>query len=261
MKQAIQTIRKELIIKDEPLKAWKLLEAFKDTPGLKEERKNSYGMVRHYFDPEELKKAYQPPAEDCEIIENEEVIDDVGARYFRYGWVQKGFKEAKSYVDLGCYVGSMVIRASLDGLEATGVDYTPRVIEVAKGRAKARGVNPQFFVGDVTKWKPEKKVDLVSSMEVLEHVIDPDAYLAHMADMLNPGGWVYVSTPDGPYGDGEGNIKGGWEWNGKGVRGHLRVFTIETIKRMLKDYEISEIFGMHGLLNFSYRRPNDKSKS
>ena len=253
---AIKTIRQELVTKDEPLKAWKLLEHYKDVKGLDEERKNTYGMVRHCFSEEELIKSCDIPADDCETIEPAIIALDPTQRYSRYKWAVDSILEqkAKSMIDLGCYVGSLPLYFAKCGLKTTGVDLTQATIKVAIQRATELNVNPLFVLQDVTKFKPKEKVDAVTALEILEHIVKPQEFIHHIADMLNPGGWAYISTPDGPYGNGEGNIKQGWEWDGKGVRPHIRVFVKETIRQLLKGYEIGELFSQDGLLNFKYRR-------
>jgi len=259
LKTAIKIIRRELVTMDEPLKAWNLLKHFKDLVGLEEERKNTYGIVRHVFEPEWLDKLLDVPADDCERIEPAIIALDPGKRYARYQWVVDGLDKAKSMIDLGCYVGSLVIYANKCGVKATGVEMTSGALKVARQRAKELGVKAKFVQDNVTTFVPKEKVDLVSCMEVFEHVVvDPKDFLKHMVDMTNPGGWVYVTTPDGPYGDGAGNIKGGWEWDGKLPRGHIRVFTKETIKELLKDYKVGEIFSKDGLICFKYQRKEEK---
>ena len=254
--QAIKIIRQELVTKDEPLKAWKLLLHFKNVKGLDKERTNTYGMVRHCFDVKELIESCDIPADDCEQIEPPTVALDPSIRYSRYKWAVDNITEqkAKSKIDLGCYVGSLPIYFAKCGLKATGVDLTPATIKVAKSRAKDLDVKVKFIIQNVTRFEPKEKVDAVTALEILEHIVEPQEFIHQMAKMINPNGWVYVSTPDGPYGNGEGNIKQGWDWDGKGVRPHIRVFVKETIEQLLKGYEIGEIFSKDGLLNFKYRR-------
>ena len=256
IKSAIKIIRKELVIKDEPLKAWKLLEHFKDLD-LDEERKNTYGIVRHVFEPKWLEKLLDVPADDCENIEPAAIALNPGIRYARYQWIVDGLEKykSKSMIDLGCYVGSIVIYASKCGIKATGVEMTNGALKVARQRAEELGVKAKFVQEDITTFMPKEKVDFVSCMEVFEHVVvDPKDFIDHMAKMVKPKGWVYVTTPDGPYGNGMGNIEGGWEWDGKLPRGHIRVFTKETIKELLKDYKIGDLFSKDGLVCFSYQR-------
>lgn len=258
LSEALRILRRELVTKDEPLKAYKLLKHF-DLPELKEELHKSYMMVRHYYDPEEYRKAYQDvKCDDCELIETEDVALNAQIRYWRYDWILKEVvkEKAESLLDLGCYVGSVVLTAASRGLRGCGVDFTPKVIEVAKKRAKKFGLEDKtsFYVDDVTKFRTEA-ADIVMSFEVLEHVVDPGAYLRHMASLAHK--WAYVSTPNGPFGNGEGNKAQGWEWDGKGVRGHLRVFTKQSLNNLMKaeGLEIGEIFpGNDGLLHAKFRR-------
>jgi 2-polyprenyl-3-methyl-5-hydroxy-6-metoxy-1,4-benzoquinol methylase len=263
LKDAIKLIRKELVIKDEPLKAWKLLQLIKEVPGLEEERKNTYGMVRHVYEPKWFNKLYDIPAENCEQIEPIEIAQNPGLRFSRYQWVVDSIKkqEAKSVIDLGCYVGSLPIYFAKQGLRAIGVDLTTNTLKVAKERNIKLRTNAKFYLEDVTKFKPKKKVDAVTCLELFEHVIvDPQEFIDHMISMVKPGGFVYVSTPDGPFEDGKGNIEGGWEWDGKLGRGHIRVFVRETIMPLLKKYKLGELFSQDGLLCFSYRRKNESPK-
>lgn len=257
IKTAIKLIRKELVIKDEVLKAWKLLELFKNVKGLEEERKNTYGMIRHVYNEEELRKAYQDVVcEDCEQIEPEDVIADPGSKFDRYGWMADILKKdkPKSYLDMGCYVGSLVIYAANLGIKAYGVDYTPKVIEIARRRAKG---SCKFFIDDVRSFN-KVKADYVSCFEVLEHIPNVEKFVDNLANLANK--WVFLSTPDGPYGNGEGNLKQGWEWDGKGVRGHIRVFVPETLRQLLKNYQVKEMFtDKGGLLCCKYRKYGNKS--
>lgn len=256
---ALRVIRKELIVKDEPLKAYKLLKHF-NLEELKTELKNTKGMVRHVYSPKEYLRGYDIPVPDAEMIEEEVYALNAGARYPRYQWILDEIKKemVTSYLDLGCYVGSMVLTVAKMGIDAYGVDMTKGSIDIANKRAKKFGIeNAKFFLGDVTEFTLQK-ADIVSSMEVLEHVVDPVAYVKNMANLANR--WAYVSTPNGPFGNGEGNLtmKGGWEWDGIGIRGHIRVFTKQTLTDVLEEAgcKIALIEARDDqLLHAKFRRP------
>lgn len=260
-KQALKLIRKELLIKDEPLKAYNLLMRFKKEFGieLKEEIEKTKKMIIHYFDPKEYDFTYNEnmDKDNFEVIEAPHYATHANERYYRYAWVLDHLKKdkAKSYMDMGCYVGSMVTTAASLGIKSVGVDFTKKAIEYAKQRAKSAGVEDktEFFQGDVTKFD-KRKAEHVSSMEVIEHVVDARAYAEHLANLASE--WVYVSTPDGPYGNGEGNLPN-WDWRGPtDRRGHLRVFTKDSMKKMLEDLgmEIADMNTVEELLNVKYRR-------
>jgi 2-polyprenyl-3-methyl-5-hydroxy-6-metoxy-1,4-benzoquinol methylase len=260
MKDAILALRKELIIKDEPLKAYNMLIRFRDEHGidLKDEIDRTYKMISHYFDPKEFDVAYNDNVQNNNFEDIEPICfaTDASPRYWRYKWVQDHLdrEKAKSYMDMGCYVGSMVTTAAKKGIESTGVEYTKKVVEVARRRAREVNVDATFYADDVTKFD-KVKAEHVSSMEVLEHIIDPALYLDHLANLATK--WVYVSTPNGPYGDGEGNLPN-WDYRGPtDRRGHLFVFTEHTLRKILEDQgmEIDELIeGEDLLLHVKYRR-------
>jgi 2-polyprenyl-3-methyl-5-hydroxy-6-metoxy-1,4-benzoquinol methylase len=256
IEEALKVIRKELIIKDEPLKAFNLLKRFEDEHGVKlpTEMKNTEVMIAHYFNPKDHDFAYNEnmSLDNHEQIEGIEYATDAGKRYWRYQWILDNLENAKSYMDMGCYVGSVVTTASLRGIKSIGVDATRKSIEIARRRAKDVGADCEFFIDDVTTFN-KRKAEHVSSMEVIEHVNDPKAYAKHLADLATK--WVYVSTPNGPYGNGEGNLPN-WDLRGPtDRRGHLVVFTKHTLEKMLEDMEIDQLIeGEDGLLHVKYRR-------
>jgi len=264
--EAVKILRKELLILDEPLKAYYLLKEL-DIPELKEDLDKTYGLVRHAFEPDIYKKVYGMAGEvealDCEQIEPRSCILNAEIRYPRYRWILEDLEktEAKSYIDLACYVGSLVTTAESRGIKSCGVDMTKHVIDVARERAKWAKLDCKFFLDDITTFDKVTGVDAVSANEVIEHVIDPKAFIEHLCSLTK--GWIYVTTPNGSYGDGEGNM-GHWDWDGEEthVRGHLRVFTKESMFRLLEECgcEISFLEGMNdALLWCKFRRCNDEN--
>lgn len=53
-------------------------------------------------------------------------------------------------------------------------------------------------VADATQWRPEEPVDLVLSVEVLEHATNPEALVHAAWDSLEPGGWLIVTCATDP---------------------------------------------------------------
>ena len=254
LQNAIKIIRKYLVIHDQPLKAYQLMEAL-NIPELDDLKNKSYGMVRHFYSQKEHVKAYDIPVPDCELIEPEECAINPQNRYARYAWFMEDTKDVKSMIDLGCYVGSLVIASSRRGAKAVGVDLTTGSINVAKSRAKKLGKDCNFYVADVTKFD-KGTYDAVVSFEVFEHVLDPQQYIDHLASLTNDGAWVYITTPDGAYGNGQGNLDMGWEWQeGNGTRGHLRTFNQKIMRQLLNNYEVARLSKEpDGLLWIKYRR-------
>jgi trans-aconitate methyltransferase len=74
--------------------------------------------------------------------------------------------------------------------EVIGVDVAPRMLEVAREQARARGVDQVEFRSTL----PDEPVDWVNSMIVLQHVPPARGHLIleQLVGLLNPGGWFSV---------------------------------------------------------------------
>jgi len=251
---AIRTIRRELLIKDEPIKAHRLLEAvIKDLPELKEELERTKKMIRHLSDREEYLKVYSTsPSEDCADIEPEELIVHPGAKYYRYQWICDEIKhlQPETYADLACYVGTLPIWAASQGVKAYGVDLTKNTIAEAERRAENEKKEVEFIQDDLMNFK--KGVDLVSAFEVLEHVPDDEAFIKHLLGLAKQ--WAYITTPNYSFGDGEGNL-GHWDFGG-GVRGHVRIYNENTLTDLIERCggEVGDMFVKDGLLHAKFRK-------
>lgn len=254
--EAVKLIRRDLLLNDEPLKAYYLLKEL-DIPELKPELDRTYALVRPVFEPNFYRGIYDVPAEDCESIEPEEFILNAGGRYARYKWIVDELiaNKPKKYMDLACYVGSLVTTAAGMGIESYGVDITPKVIEVAKRRAVSAGVDDtaKFYNANILTFPHNKKFDMVSALEVLEHLPDPKKFIEHLIEICT--GWCYVTTPNGPF----GSPPIQWDWDGveEHVCGHVRVFTKATLFELLEKCgcEVAYINGeTDGLLWAKFRR-------
>jgi 2-polyprenyl-6-hydroxyphenyl methylase/3-demethylubiquinone-9 3-methyltransferase len=102
--------------------------------------------------------------------------------------------EGKSALDVGCGAGLLAEPLARLGARVTGIDAAPELIAVARDHAAAQGLAIDYRAGDVQKL--EGQFDLVTSMEVIEHVADPATFLKALAGRLAPGGLLVLSTPN-----------------------------------------------------------------
>jgi 2-polyprenyl-6-hydroxyphenyl methylase / 3-demethylubiquinone-9 3-methyltransferase len=100
----------------------------------------------------------------------------------------------KTSIDVGCGAGLMVEPLARMGASATGVDAASENIVVAKAHAAHQGLSIDYICADVATLTG--KFDLVTSMEVVEHVADPMLFIQALSDRLAPGGLMIVSTPN-----------------------------------------------------------------
>lgn len=100
----------------------------------------------------------------------------------------------KSALDVGCGAGLLAEPLARMGAQVTAVDAAPELIEVAKDHAAGQGLPIDYRAVGVES--VEGKYDLVTSMEVIEHVADPQQFISGLAARLADGGLMILSTPN-----------------------------------------------------------------
>ena len=109
---------------------------------------------------------------------------------------EQGFRplEGKTALDVGCGAGLLAEPLARLGAKVTAIDAAPQVIEVARGHAAGQDLAIDYRHAAVEAL--DSRFDLVTAMEVIEHVADPGAFLASLAARLAPGGLLVLSTPN-----------------------------------------------------------------
>ncbi|KTE20005.1 bifunctional 3-demethylubiquinone 3-O-methyltransferase/2-octaprenyl-6-hydroxy phenol methylase [Sphingopyxis sp. H050] len=101
----------------------------------------------------------------------------------------------RSAIDVGCGAGLLAEPLARLGAKVTGVDAAPENIAAAREHATGQGLAIDYHAGELAAL-PAASFDLVTSMEVVEHVADPAAFIAELAARLAPGGLMILSTPN-----------------------------------------------------------------
>ena len=94
------------------------------------------------------------------------------------------------WLDVGCATGSFVRAAAAAGNVAEGLDASREAVE----QARASGLVAHH--GRVEDFVPTQPYDAVTAFDVLEHSIDPRAFLARLHGWLRPGGSLVLTLPD-----------------------------------------------------------------
>ena len=99
-------------------------------------------------------------------------------------------------LDVGCGGGLLSESLARAGAEVTGIDLAPGMIEVARLHAAESGlaIDYRITAAEELAQKSPGHFEVVTCMEMLEHVPDPAAMTATLARLLAPGGALYVST-------------------------------------------------------------------
>ncbi|WP_447931487.1 bifunctional 2-polyprenyl-6-hydroxyphenol methylase/3-demethylubiquinol 3-O-methyltransferase UbiG [Sphingopyxis fribergensis] len=101
----------------------------------------------------------------------------------------------RTAIDVGCGAGLLAEPLARLGAKVTGVDAAPENIAAARDHAAGQGLAISYFGGELAALPPST-FDLVTSMEVVEHVTDPAAFIGELAARLAPGGLMILSTPN-----------------------------------------------------------------
>jgi 2-polyprenyl-3-methyl-5-hydroxy-6-metoxy-1,4-benzoquinol methylase len=110
-----------------------------------------------------------------------------------WAWAAERLAGAR-VLDFGCGSGEGTAAMARSAASILGVDVAPDAI--AHARERNGGANIAYETIDGAVPAPDDSFDAVCSFQVLEHVEDPDAYLAEARRLLRPGGQLLLATPD-----------------------------------------------------------------
>lgn len=102
----------------------------------------------------------------------------------------------KTVLDVGCGGGILSESMSATGATVTGIDLSEKALQVAKLHLLESGKQVDYrhiAVEDLAAEQADH-YDIISCMEMLEHVPSPTSVIESCAKLLKPGGWVFFST-------------------------------------------------------------------
>jgi 2-polyprenyl-6-hydroxyphenyl methylase / 3-demethylubiquinone-9 3-methyltransferase len=103
----------------------------------------------------------------------------------------------KQVLDVGCGGGILAEAMAKRAAHVTGIDLATKPLGVARLHALEAGVDNLDYREIATEALASEKpaaFDVVTCMEMLEHVPDPAAIVRACASLVKPGGWVFFST-------------------------------------------------------------------
>ena len=102
----------------------------------------------------------------------------------------------KRVIDIGCGGGILTEAMARKGAQVTGIDLSDKALRVADLHGLESGVQVRYekIAAEEMALREPAAYDVVTCMEMLEHVPDPAAIVRACAELVKPGGHVFFST-------------------------------------------------------------------
>lgn len=100
----------------------------------------------------------------------------------------------KTVLDMGCGGGILTEGLASAGALATGVDLEAGAIKVAKEHAQKSKLDIEYIHSAIEDLPAERQFDVITCLEMLEHVPDPAPLITKLCQHLKPNGTLFIST-------------------------------------------------------------------
>ena len=166
-----------------------------------------------------------------------EGLEEIFAEHMSRYAIAGRMAETRTVLDLGCGCGYGAHHIALRGAGlVVGVDVSAEAIDFARTRYTAPNI--RFAVMDAYDLALQRRFDLVTCFEVIEHVERPEKVLEQIATVIGDRGILLISTPN------KANYVAGGEAGSNPF--HYREYTEAEFRRLLEPYfESTTMYGQH----------------
>ncbi len=104
------------------------------------------------------------------------------------------FRKNIRILDIGCGGGILTEPLARMGADVVGIDSNKKAIETAKNHSKKNNLKIKYYKTNIINFKQKEKFDLITCMEVIEHLSDVESFLEKLKSHLVDGGVFCGST-------------------------------------------------------------------
>lgn len=180
-------------------------------PALYEMLRNKYQIGDHFI-AAYLTGAFDTPEVDMEMYNQKMAATPNLANWLDYAFStnQRGREFASAlrphlppnprrYLDVGSAYGGFLIGFMELGMEVKGIEYSQRFVDMSRANFLDYGLEDASILGDILDpalLPGLGKFDVITCVDVIEHVDDVPAAMKNMVDLLNPGGILVLQMPN-----------------------------------------------------------------
>ena len=147
--------------------------------------------------------------------------------------------------DLGCGPGAHALALARRGFDVTGIDGSPKMVEVARARAARDGVDAIFRVGDLrgSLCFGDASLGGVLAVLVVQHLPHPETFIAEIRRCLRPGGHLLITAP---VRDAQSLRSQSLYWRLRGtcyqrVPGAVRFYDMSSLRRLVEEQRLTVV--------------------
>ncbi|OGT73138.1 MAG: bifunctional 3-demethylubiquinol 3-O-methyltransferase/2-polyprenyl-6-hydroxyphenol methylase [Gammaproteobacteria bacterium RIFCSPLOWO2_02_FULL_56_15] len=195
------------------------------------------------IDPEELEKFSAAAQQWWDPLGDMRTLHHMNP--LRLAYIDNAVRLAgKKVLDLGCGGGILAETMAAKGALVTGLDPSEKLIEIARQHSQQTGVNVEYVPGTAARFAEQypANFDVLTCMELLEHVPDVSALIAACANLLRPGGQLLLSTLNRTWRSYVAAIVGGEYILGLLPRG------THDYHKFIRPAELGEVLRAHGFI-------------
>jgi 2-polyprenyl-3-methyl-5-hydroxy-6-metoxy-1,4-benzoquinol methylase len=174
-----------------------------------------------YFDKYDAGGAYHWAECDRRYANWKRYNPALDARYTLTVDAVRGLGRRQRLLDVGCGDGMLMARVAPMFARVAGIDADRRAIELARERLSPLGNCDVQHVSDNDLPFSDRTFEVVTSADVVEHLIDPDSHLREIARVLEPDGALVLTTPQ-------------WKPDGKWDARHEREYRADELRALLE---------------------------